>query len=134
MRWSAGSVTRWWTSRGPIASPATLAEEDREGTSRAYLSHCPAEQLINWATDERGDFEWVVIRTKFDRKPSLDAGPRSEQTRWIYYDRRRFQIYRAVDDAGPAGVPATGERGRARVCRAEPRAAVSRCACRRGCG
>ncbi len=85
--------------------PATLADEDREGTSRAYLSHCPVEQLINWATDERGDFEWVVIRTKFDRKPSLDAGARSEQTRWIYYDRRRFQIYRAVDDAGKAGVP-----------------------------
>jgi hypothetical protein len=85
--------------------PATLAEEDIEGTSRAYLSQCPAEQLINWAMDERGDFEWVVIRTKFDRKPTLDSGPRSEQTRWIYYDRRRFQIYRSVDEHGRPSPP-----------------------------
>lgn len=86
-------------------TPATLAEEDRDGTSRAYLSHCPVEQLINWAEDERGDFEWVVIRTKFDRKPALDAGPRTEQTRWLYFDRRRYQIYRAVDTGGHTSTP-----------------------------
>ena len=85
--------------------PATLAEEDREGTSRAYLSHCPAEQLINWATDERGDFEWAVIRTKFDRQPTLEAGERREQTRWLYYDRRRYQIYRSVEQPGQSAVP-----------------------------
>jgi len=51
--------------------PATLAEEDLEGTSRAYLSQCPAEQLINWAMDERGDFEWVVIRTIIRRAARL---------------------------------------------------------------
>lgn len=85
--------------------PETLAEEDRIGTSRAYLSHCPPEQLINWGTDERGDFEWVVLRTQFDRQPSLQAGPRVKQTRWIYYDRRRFQIFRAIDADGRPGVP-----------------------------
>ena len=85
--------------------PSTLAEEDLEGTSRAYLSHCQVEQLINWATDERGDFEWVVIRTKFDRKPSLDSGSRTEQTRWIYYDRHRFQVYRSVEEPGQPAVP-----------------------------
>jgi hypothetical protein len=91
--------------------PETLADEDRTGTSRAYLSHCPAEQLINWATDERGDFEWVVIRTRFDHKPSLDAEPRSEQTRWIYYDRQRFKIFRAADEQGRAGVPVLESEG-----------------------
>ena len=85
--------------------PETLAEEDRVGTSRAYLSHCPAEQLINWAVDERGDFEWVVIRNKFDSMPTLDSATRNEQTRWIYYDRRNFKIYRAADEQGRTGAP-----------------------------
>lgn len=85
--------------------PETLAEEDQIGTSRAYLSHCPAEQLINWAKDERGDFEWVVIRTDFDRKPTLDTAPRSAQTRWLYYDRRRFRMFRAESEDGKPGNP-----------------------------
>lgn len=91
----------------PLAArrPETLADEDREGVSRAYLSHCPPEQLINWAMDERGDFEWVVIRTKFDRKPTLDASPRSAQTRWLYYDRKRFQVFRAVEEDGKPSAP-----------------------------
>jgi hypothetical protein len=77
-----------------------LAEEDREGTSRAYLSACSAEQLINWAVDERGEFEWVVIRNTFDRKASLDGGPRTSETRWLYYDRARFRVFRLVEAAG----------------------------------
>ena len=38
------------------------AEEEALGASRAYLVECPAEDVINWSTDERGNYEWVVIR------------------------------------------------------------------------
>src|SRR5438552_12092064 len=46
----------------------TRADEDASGASRAYLVDYPAEDVINWSLDERGNFEWVVIRTKLLKK------------------------------------------------------------------
>jgi hypothetical protein len=74
--------------------PETLAEEDREGTGRAYLSPCSAEQLINWSTDSYGEFEWVVMRTEGLRKESLEAGEWARETRWLYYDQREYRVFR----------------------------------------
>src|SRR5581483_4274053 len=34
----------------------TRAEEDASGASRAYLVSCPADELINWSHDPRGQF------------------------------------------------------------------------------
>lgn len=62
--------------------------------SRAYLSHCSADQLINWSLDERGAYEWAVIRNEVLRKDSVDAIEWQPETRWIYFDRERFQVWR----------------------------------------
>ena len=42
----------------------------RVGLSRAYLVRYSAEDLINWSFDERGDFEWVVLKQSAERQPS----------------------------------------------------------------
>ncbi|MEZ5353037.1 MAG: hypothetical protein R2762_10410 [Bryobacteraceae bacterium] len=77
-------------------TPETLAEEDREGTGRAYLSACTADQLVNWSVDSRGDFEWVVMRTEALRKETLEAGEWVRETRWLYYDRSEYRVFRQV--------------------------------------
>ncbi|MEZ5398292.1 MAG: hypothetical protein R2729_01405 [Bryobacteraceae bacterium] len=89
--------------------PETLAEEDRAGTGRAYLSHCTAEQLINWSTDCRGDFEWVVIRTEGIRKAAVEDQDWVHETRWLYYDRQEFRSYRQV--GGPMATVEEVDRG-----------------------
>ena len=74
------------------------AEEDASGASRAYLVDYPAESLINWSTDERGNYEWVVLRTESQRKERVgDTGWRNER-QWAYYDKQRFRIYRQFGD------------------------------------
>jgi hypothetical protein len=81
-------------------TPANLAEEDQDGVNHAYLSECGAEQLINWSTDERGEFEWVVLRTSARRKESVEAPEWNKETRWLYFDRERFQVYRRLEKDG----------------------------------
>ncbi len=77
---------------------ANRAEEDASGRSRAYLVGHPADELINWCEDDRGGFEWVVLRTTRLRQ---DDGGASWETRWQYYDRERFRIYRAGKEGEP---------------------------------
>jgi hypothetical protein len=84
--------------------PGSLAEEDLIGTGRAYLSGCAAENLINWNTDERGEFEWVVIRHEHLRKGSPASPDWEKETRWVYYDKEAFQVYRRVEGTGDRGV------------------------------
>ena len=38
------------------------------GFSRAYLVDYRADQVINWERDEQGRYEWVVLRTKEQRR------------------------------------------------------------------
>ena len=83
--------------------PESLAEEDRTGTGRAYLSACSAENLINWNTDERGEFEWVVMRHEHIQKGSPAIPEWLKETRWVYYDKESFQVYRRVEGAGERG-------------------------------
>jgi hypothetical protein len=71
----------------------TRAEEERMGAGRAYLVECWPEQVINWSLDERGNYEWVVVRTERTRQASVEDARRVEQTRWYYYDRERFRVY-----------------------------------------
>src|SRR5947209_6211172 len=42
-------------------TPTNRAEEDAAGLSRAYLVRFQSEELINWSTDEHGQYEWVVL-------------------------------------------------------------------------
>ena len=86
---------------------ASRAEEELLGASRAYLVHYSPEDVINWSRDEHGNFEWVVIRTQHSRKDSVEDQAPILETRWIYYDRERFKIFRRSDkktQSGLAGV------------------------------
>jgi hypothetical protein len=75
-------------------SPAlTRADEDASGRSRAYLVAYNADELINWSHDQGGDLEWVVIRTSLLKQDSVRTFGWKRETRWIYYDRERFEIY-----------------------------------------
>jgi len=87
------------------AKAATRAEEDALGASRAYLVDFPAEDVINWSLDDRGNFEWVVLRTKILKKDRVEDAHWHTETRWSYYDKQKYRIYvqdREGDD--PAAV------------------------------
>jgi hypothetical protein len=71
----------------------TRADEDASGRSRAYLVSYSADELINWSHDQRGELEWVVIRTSLLKQDSVKTLGWKRETRWIYYDRQRFEIY-----------------------------------------
>jgi hypothetical protein len=96
-----------------IAQPAAnRAEEDRQGASRAYLVGYQAEDLINWSQDQQGNLEWVVLRTSNLRQDTPDGGWFKE-TRWVYYDKEAFRIYRRVEGkAGEKGIPELVDEGR----------------------
>jgi hypothetical protein len=78
-------------------APKNRAEEDTEGISRAFLVPFEAEDLINWSCDARGDYEWVVLRRKTRRRPSIDASEIIEETLWYYYDKYQYRTYRRIE-------------------------------------
>ena len=96
-----------------IAQPAAnRAEEDQRGASRAYLVGYQAEDLINWSEDQQGNLDWVVLRTSNLRQNTPDDGWLKE-TRWVYYDKEEFRIYRRVEGkAGEKSVPELVDAGR----------------------
>lgn len=75
------------------------AAEDAQGASRAYLVGYSPEDLINWSYDDKGAFEWVVLRTQRLRKSSPDQ-PWATETVWTYYDKERFSTFRRVQATG----------------------------------
>ena len=82
-----------------LANPAgNRAEEDEQGASRAYLVGYTADELINWSHDEQGHYEWVVLRTESLRKYRIEDKAWVRQTRWVYYDKVRYQVYERVDE------------------------------------
>lgn len=78
-------------------TPQNRAEEDQQGYSRAFLVPFEAEDLINWSRDERGEYEWVVLRRKVARQPRFDSPESLEETFWYYYDKHHFRTYRSVE-------------------------------------
>ena len=79
-------------------SPAlTRADEDASGRSRAYLVAYNADEMINWSSDQQGELEWVVIRTSWLKQDSVKTFGWKRETRWIYYDREKFEIYERRD-------------------------------------
>jgi hypothetical protein len=80
------------------------AEEDAAGISRAYLVRYQAEDLINWSTDERGDYEWVVFRQKLKQQPTIESPSVVEETWWRYYDKSEYRLYRRVEGRKESGV------------------------------
>lgn len=81
------------------------AEEDAAGISRAYLVRYHAEDLINWCVNERGDYEWVVLRQKCKQQPTIDSPSVVEETWWRYYDKSEYRLYRRIEsDEEPGAI------------------------------
>lgn len=90
------------------------AAEDELGASRAYLASYAPEDLINWSLDERGNLEWVVLRSQTLRQPAPNSTTGSLETRWAYYDKHQFRIFRRVAagaDDEPVELVAEGVHG-----------------------
>lgn len=73
------------------------AEEDALGRSRAYLVDYAAEDVINWSYDDQGNYDWVVIRTSSLKKDRVEDENWVRQTRWTYYDKTNFRVYRRLE-------------------------------------
>jgi hypothetical protein len=70
------------------------AEEEARGASRAYLVGYGADQVINWSHDEAGNYEWLVLRASYSHQESVESEDIVRETRWIYYDKSNFRLYR----------------------------------------
>ena len=77
----------------------TRAEEDASGRSRAYLTAYAADEVINWNYDETGGLDWVVIRTSCLQQSRVTDAKWEKETRWIYYDRENYQVFRKAGEA-----------------------------------
>ncbi|MBS1857126.1 MAG: hypothetical protein JST11_17275 [Acidobacteria bacterium] len=80
------------------APARTRAEEDALGKSRAYLMDYSAEEVINWNRGEDGRLDWVVLRTSCLKQSQVTDAKWEKETRWIYYDRENFAIYRKAGE------------------------------------
>jgi hypothetical protein len=74
------------------------AEEDAQGRSRAYLVDYWPDEVINWNYDDTGGLEWIVIRTSCLQQSKVTDVRWERETRWIYYDREAFQVYRKTGE------------------------------------
>jgi hypothetical protein len=89
----------------------TRAEEDASGRSRAYLTDYSADQVINWNYDEAGRLDWVVIRTTCLQQSKVSDAKWEKETRWIYYDRETYQIFRKAGEAQAVELVDQGRHG-----------------------
>lgn len=87
------------------------AEEDASGRSRAYLVDYSASEVINWSHDQTGGFEWVVLRTSCLQQSKVTDAKWERETRWIYYDREKYQIYRKGGESSPVELIDEGRHG-----------------------
>jgi hypothetical protein len=98
------------------AGPAlTRADEDASGRSRAYLVDYGPDEVINWNYNEAGGLDWAVIRTSCLQQSKVSDPKWEKETRWIYYDRENFQIYRKTGDSSPLELIDEGRHGLASV-------------------
>lgn len=93
---------------GPVLNKA---DEDASGQSRAYLVDYSPEEVINWCYDDNGGLEWAVIRTSCLQQSKDSDAKWERETRWIYYDRETYQMYRKSGDAGRIELTDQGKHG-----------------------
>lgn len=85
-----------------VPQPAgNRAEEEAMGASRAYLIGYSPTEVINWSHDEQGNYDWAVIRTSRVYRESIKSDSLVHETRWSYYDKENFQVYRKVSGQAP---------------------------------
>lgn len=89
----------------------TRAEEDDSGRSRAYLTDYGADEIINWSYDQTGGLDWVVVRTSVLQQSRVTDSKWERETRWIYYDRETFQIFRKAGEAHAIELTDEGRHG-----------------------
>jgi hypothetical protein len=89
----------------------TRAEEDASGRSRAFLVDYGADEVINWNYDPNGGLEWAVIRTSCLQQSKVTDAKWERETRWIYYDRERFQVYRKGNESSEIELVDEGRHG-----------------------
>ncbi len=90
--------------------PVNRAEEDAIGASRAYLVRYAAEDLINWSLDERGEYEWIVLRQTVERQASVDSAEVSRETYWHYFDKEQYRTYHRIEvEDQPAAIKLIAE-------------------------
>jgi hypothetical protein len=82
---------------GPAAN---RAEEEALGRSRAFLADYSPEEVINWSRDDRGNLDWVVLRTSTLRQGRVTDAGWQRETRWLYYDRENFKLYGQAEGSG----------------------------------
>ena len=83
---------------GPVANQA---EEDALGFSRAYLTGFTPEQMVNWAYDEVGRFDWVVFRQE-RLVPRLETKPEwVKEQRWYVFGKREYRLFRSFGTETP---------------------------------
>jgi hypothetical protein len=95
----------------PSGTAATRADEDASGRSRAYLMDYSADEVINWSHDQTGGLEWIVIRTSCLQQSEIADAQWERETRWVYYDREKFQIYRKSGEDNPVELMDEGRHG-----------------------
>jgi hypothetical protein len=93
------------------APARTRADEDASGQSRAYLVDYGADELINWNYGDGGTLEWAVIRTSCLRQSNVTDTKWETETRWIYYNRETFRIFRKCGEKDPIEVIDEGRHG-----------------------
>jgi len=93
----------------------TRAEEDASGRSRAYLVDYRADEVINWNYDPAGGLDWVVIRTSCLQQSRVTDAKWERETRWIYYDRENYQVFRKTNESSPLELIDEGQHGFARL-------------------
>jgi hypothetical protein len=76
------------------APARTRAEEDAQGQSRAYLVDYGADEVINWGYGDGGGLDWAVVRTSCLKQARVTDAQWERETRWVYYDRENYQLYR----------------------------------------
>ncbi len=84
---------------GPAAN---RAEEEALGRSRGFLTDYSPEEVINWSRDDRGNLDWVVLRTSTLRQDRVSDAGWQRETRWLYYDRENFKLYGQAEGSGAA--------------------------------
>jgi hypothetical protein len=79
------------------------AEEEASGASRAYVVTYSPENLINWSRDDRGAFEWAVLRSEAIRTDGVDDEEWTREVRWTYYDRQEYRTFRKSEKRSETG-------------------------------
>ncbi|MBI3209248.1 MAG: hypothetical protein HYZ37_10165 [Candidatus Solibacter usitatus] len=77
--------------------PLTRAQEDEYGLSRAYVVNYSAQDLVNWSVDEHGVYEWAVLR-QVNPHRVLPDGRVAVETRWLYFDRETYRVYKSLKE------------------------------------